>query len=127
MKDVESTGSAAKLANRIQRSLSGHYRYRTAEEGALLGVKRQVIDGDLPRTERETSLNFVDADNYASVDTARPQWQRRLERDGAVPLVIITFGRGEGECRLYHIPRRWVKLPYDAAKKGADEVDDEAA
>lgn len=108
--DQYSPNPYAKTSEKIAHSLSVH-KYRTAAEWQSMGVKVQHLTGDLPRAERETVLSFLDPDNFAEVSTARPQWMRRLESLGAVPLTITTFEVGDGEIRWYKFPRKWVKMP----------------
>ena len=77
----------------------------------MLGVRVQHTIGDLPRSERETGLSFIDSESVAEVNTCRKDWMRRLENDGAVPESIQTYEDGEGEFRWYVIPKGWVKKP----------------
>src|SRR3990167_7681914 len=102
MPDVESASPLIRAAKKAEKMVAGAHRYRSADEWEGLGIFRQRMGGDLPRTGRETCVGFVDADNYASVDTARPNWMRRLEAQGAVPWSIATYEKGEGEMRSYH-------------------------
>lgn len=94
-------------------------RFRTAPEWAELGVRVQHTTGDLPRSERETGVSFIDSEDTAEVNTCRKDWMRRMENDGAVPESIQTFQDGEGEFRWYVVPKGWVKKPYKTVRRGA--------
>jgi len=96
-------------------------KYRTADEWAALGIKVQKTSGDLPRTERETGLSFIDSEKDCEVNTCRPAWMRRLERDGAIPESIQIYEEGDGEFRWYVIPKAWVKMPYKPVEASAKQ------
>ena len=86
-------------------------KYRTAEEWASLDIRVQKTSGDLPRSERETTVAFINSERDAEVITCEASWMRRLERDGAVPQSIQVFEGGEGESRWYVIPKSWARMP----------------
>jgi hypothetical protein len=97
----------------------GAARFLSAEEWANRGVHLERVTAKnaphgLTMEERETSIAFVETDNYADVMTCHATWMRRLEMMGAKPWDILVFERGDGEMRQYRIPRRWVRRPYPA-------------
>lgn len=87
-------------------------RFRSADEWATRGVRVQKGTGDLPRTERETNVSFIEAEQTAEVMTCRASWMRRMESSGAVPQSIQTYDDSDGEFRWYIVPKNWVKMPY---------------
>jgi hypothetical protein len=89
-------------------------KFLSAEEWEQKGVRVQRTTGELPRTERETSLAFLEAGDLSGdleVSTCHPTWQKRMERMGAIPQSIQLFEHGEGESRWYIVSKSWVKMP----------------
>ena len=78
----------------------------------------QELSGDLPVAERQTTLTITGREDYAEVDTAHRQWQRRLESLGCVPSTITTFRRSAIDIRYYEsVPRQFVRMPSRGRKK----------
>ena len=89
-------------------------KYLSAEEWEQKGVRVQRTTGDLPRTDRETSISFLEAGELSGdleVSTCHPTWQKRMERKGAVPQSIQLYELAGGEHRFYVVPKAWVKMP----------------
>ena len=84
---------------------------RSASEWEAQGVRIQRTTGDLPRSERETTFDFIETERDAEVITCEANWQRRLENEGAHPESIQVYDGGKVEHRWYLVPRTWVKLP----------------
>lgn len=87
-------------------------KFLTADEWEALGVRRQRAAGELTRSERETSLSFIETERKAEVNTSNIAWMKRLEGCGAVPESIQTYAIGDGQFRWYIVPKKWIKKPY---------------
>ena len=59
----------------------------------------------LSREERETIINFNEAESIVNVFTYNPKWQRRVKEMGIKPI------RTEGLAREYEFPKKWLRLP----------------
>ena len=89
-------------------------KYLSAEQWEQKGVRVQRTTGDLPKTDRETSISFLEAGELSGdleVSTCHPTWQKRMERKGAVPQSIQLYELAGGEHRWYVVPKAWVKRP----------------
>ena len=88
--------------------------YLSAEDWEQKGVRVQRTTGELPRTDRETSISFLEAWDLSGnleVATCHPTWQKRMERKGALPQSIQLYEHGEGDHRWYIVPKAWAKMP----------------
>ena len=96
------------------KSLEKPGKYLSAEQWEQKGVRVQRTTGVLPRTDRETSISFLEAGELSGdleVSTCHPTWQKRMERKGAVPQSIQLYEHAGGEHRWYVVPKAWVKRP----------------
>lgn len=59
------------------------------------------------RSEHETSINFNDEDDFASIYTCRKGWWSQLERRGLKPYRVQEYD-GEIFAKWYHVPKTWV-------------------
>ena len=92
--------------------------YLSALEWKRRGVEVQELSGELSVAERHTVVSFTGREDYAEVDTAHRQWQRRLEALGCIPTTITTFSRSAIDIRNYEgVPRRFIRMP-SAGRKG---------
>ena len=61
----------------------------------------------LTNYERETIINFNEAEDTAYIFTYNKAWQRHLEEKlGLKPVNINGFGGKD-----YELPKKWIKLP----------------
>ena len=89
-------------------------KYLSAEDWEQKGVRVQRTTGELPRTDRETSISFLEAGELSGdleVSTCHPTWQKRMERKGAIPQSIQLYEHAGGEHRFYVVAKAWVKPP----------------
>jgi hypothetical protein len=70
-----------------------------------------------PLVEQETSVNFLENQPLAEINTCRKDWHRRLENEGARPQSIDAARDSGGEFRWYLVPKSWVKLPALTGKR----------
>jgi hypothetical protein len=64
----------------------------------------------LSRYERETIINFNEANHVAYIYTCSKSWIRHLERLGLKPTETHSYAR-EYEC-----PKEWIRKPYKPRK-----------
>ena len=57
------------------------------------------------REEKETTINFNEAEPMVNVFTYNPKWQQRLKEMGIKPI------RTEGQAREYEFPKKWLRMP----------------
>jgi hypothetical protein len=55
--------------------------------------------------EKETIINFNEAEPMVNVFTYNQRWQRRMAQIGINPI------RTEGNAREYEFPKKWLRLP----------------
>lgn len=55
--------------------------------------------------EKETIINFNEAEPTVNVFTYNQQWQQRMKEMGIKPI------RTEGQAKEYEFPKKWLKLP----------------
>jgi hypothetical protein len=67
--------------------------------------------------EQETSVNFLENQPLAEINTCRKDCHRRLENEGARPQSIDAARDSGGEFRWYLVPKSWVKLPALTGKR----------
>jgi hypothetical protein len=54
--------------------------------------------------ENETTINFLETEPLAEINTCRKDWHRRLENEAARPESIDAARDGGGEFRWYKVP-----------------------
>jgi hypothetical protein len=55
--------------------------------------------------EKETLINFNEAEPMVNLFTYNQRWQRRLATIGIKPI------RTEGQAKEYEFPKKWLRLP----------------
>jgi hypothetical protein len=59
----------------------------------------------LTQDEKETIINFNEAEPMVNVFTYNRRWQRRMAEIGIQPI------RTEGQAKEYEFPKKWLRLP----------------
>jgi hypothetical protein len=65
----------------------------------------------LTAIERETIINFNQAEDVAYIYTCNPKWWRLFEKMGVIPTVTHRDSKGEIYANEYQIPKDWIKAP----------------
>lgn len=73
-------------------------------------------DGKTPLEERETIVNFNEAEDVASIYTHSRKWMRYIENE-----LGIKPSRHFGAAREYEIPKKWLRLPQKPRAASADQ------
>ena len=73
--------------------------------------------------ERETTINWNEQDNYATIDTRSGRVIYFLEDKLGIKPVKVRESINTGELlgKLYHVPVKWVKLPRPPTKKNLSD------
>ena len=70
--------------------------------------------------ERETTIVFNEAEDHASLWSASPLFQRKMERLGIAPTRIAERERGQISC-WYEVPRSWIKVKLPIRRQLTEE------
>jgi len=65
----------------------------------------------LTAQERETIINFNQAEDKAYIYTCDPKWCRHFQRIGVKPSKVHKGSTGAVYARDYEVPKKWVKSP----------------
>ena len=65
----------------------------------------------LTAVERETIVNFNQAEDIAYIYTCDPKWWRHFDRLGVKPTQAHKGATGAVYARDYEVPKKWVKPP----------------
>lgn len=73
--------------------------------------QRRRCDLRLTAQERETIINFNQAEDIAYIYTCDPKWWRHFDRLGIKPTQVHKGSTGAVYARDYEVPKKWVKPP----------------
>lgn len=65
----------------------------------------------LTAVERETIVNFNQAEDTAYIYTCDPKWWRHFDRLGIKPIQVQKGATGAVYARDYEVSKKWVKPP----------------
>jgi len=60
--------------------------------------------------EKETIINWTDADDFAVVYSCHRRIWTRLEKLGIKPVRVSKSRNGRVDGKEYHVPKKWIKI-----------------
>jgi hypothetical protein len=90
---------------------------------------KEILSGrGLTAYERETTINWNEEQDYATIDTRSLSVMRRLEKLGIEPVKVReSINSGAILGKLYHVPKKWVRLPRPPTKRKLTDEQKKAA